>query len=160
MATHSSVLAWRIPWTEEPGGLQSTGLQRVRHNRATKHSTAHVYIHTYIPNLLYSSLDGHLLPCILDIVNNFQVLWTLGYMYLWVRVFVLSRYISRSGIARWYGSSIFSFYRSLHIFISTLAVPVYIPIKSIIRFPFLHIFISICVFWQYLFWQVWGGISL
>ena len=30
MATHSSVLAWRIPWTEEPGGLQSLGLQRVR----------------------------------------------------------------------------------------------------------------------------------
>ena len=29
MATHSSFLAWRIPWTEEPGGLQSTGLQRV-----------------------------------------------------------------------------------------------------------------------------------
>ena len=32
MATHSSVLAWRIPQTEEPGGLQSTRLQRVRHN--------------------------------------------------------------------------------------------------------------------------------
>jgi len=31
-ATHSSVLAWRIPWTEEPGGLQSMGLQRVEHN--------------------------------------------------------------------------------------------------------------------------------
>ena len=30
MATHSSILAWRIPWTEEPGGLQSTGLQRAR----------------------------------------------------------------------------------------------------------------------------------
>ena len=30
-ATHSSILAWRIPWTEEPGGLQSTGLQRARH---------------------------------------------------------------------------------------------------------------------------------
>ena len=29
MATHSSILAWRIPWTEEPGRLQSTGLQRV-----------------------------------------------------------------------------------------------------------------------------------
>ena len=29
MATHSRILAWRIPWTEEPGGLQSTGLQRV-----------------------------------------------------------------------------------------------------------------------------------
>ena len=32
MATHSSVLAWRIPWTEEPGGLQSTGSQRVGHD--------------------------------------------------------------------------------------------------------------------------------
>ena len=30
MATHSSILAWRIPWTEEPGRLQSLGLQRVR----------------------------------------------------------------------------------------------------------------------------------
>ena len=31
-ATHSSILAWRIPWTEEPGGLQSTGCHRVRHD--------------------------------------------------------------------------------------------------------------------------------
>ena len=31
MATHSSILAWKIPWTEEPGGLQSLGLQRVGH---------------------------------------------------------------------------------------------------------------------------------
>ena len=30
MATHSSILAWKIPWTEEPGGLRSMGLQRVR----------------------------------------------------------------------------------------------------------------------------------
>ena len=35
-ATHSSILAWKIPWTEEPGGLQSMGLQRVRHDLATK----------------------------------------------------------------------------------------------------------------------------
>ena len=32
MATHPSILAWRIPWTEEPGGLQSTGLHRVTHD--------------------------------------------------------------------------------------------------------------------------------
>ena len=31
-ASHSSILAWRIPWTEEPGGLQSMGLQRVGHD--------------------------------------------------------------------------------------------------------------------------------
>ena len=32
LATHSTILAWRIPWTEEPGRLQSVGLQRVRHD--------------------------------------------------------------------------------------------------------------------------------
>ena len=32
MATHSSILAWKIPWTEEPGGLQSMGSQRVGHD--------------------------------------------------------------------------------------------------------------------------------
>ena len=39
MATHSSIFAWEIPWTEEPGRLQSTGLQRVRHDLATKQQT-------------------------------------------------------------------------------------------------------------------------
>ena len=37
MATHSSILAWRIPWTEELGGLQFTGSQRVGHDLAIKH---------------------------------------------------------------------------------------------------------------------------
>ena len=32
MATHSSILVWEIPWTEEPGGLQSTGSQRIGHS--------------------------------------------------------------------------------------------------------------------------------
>ena len=36
MATHCSILAWEISWTEEPSGLQSTGPQRVGHNLATK----------------------------------------------------------------------------------------------------------------------------
>ena len=38
MATHSSVLVWRIPWTEEPGRLQSMGSQRVGHDRARTHT--------------------------------------------------------------------------------------------------------------------------
>ena len=36
MATHSGMFAWRIPWTEEPGGRQYMGSQRVDHNRVTK----------------------------------------------------------------------------------------------------------------------------
>ena len=38
MATHSSILAWKIPRTEEPGGLQSMGLKRVRYNLANEHA--------------------------------------------------------------------------------------------------------------------------
>ena len=38
MATHSSILAWRIPWTEKPGGLQTIGSQRVRHEWAAEHT--------------------------------------------------------------------------------------------------------------------------
>ena len=41
MATHSNIFAWRIPWTVEPGGLQSVGSQRVGHDRAT-----HTHTHT------------------------------------------------------------------------------------------------------------------
>ena len=36
MATHSIILAWEIPWTEEPGGLQSMGSQRVEHDLLTE----------------------------------------------------------------------------------------------------------------------------
>ena len=43
MATHSSILAWRIPWTEEPGCLQPIGSHRVRHDLAKRH-----IIKTYI----------------------------------------------------------------------------------------------------------------
>ena len=38
MATHSSILAWKMPWTEGTGGLQSMGLQRIRYDLATEHA--------------------------------------------------------------------------------------------------------------------------
>ena len=43
MATHSSTLVWRIPWTEEPGGLQSMGLQRVKHDWVTNTFNFHFF---------------------------------------------------------------------------------------------------------------------
>ena len=61
IATHSNSLAWRIPWTEEPGGLQSMGSQRVRHDCATNTFTvfsastqlsAFIFIHSFIEVLL------------------------------------------------------------------------------------------------------------
>ena len=43
MATHSTILAWKIPWTEEPSRLQSMGLQRVGHDRATSLSLSGIF---------------------------------------------------------------------------------------------------------------------
>ena len=43
MATYSSIFAWRTPWTEEPGGLQSTGSQKAWHNWVTNSDTQYVY---------------------------------------------------------------------------------------------------------------------
>ena len=60
MATPSSVLAWEIPWTEEPGGLQSMGSKRVEHDLVTKQHqefiavspspcTIYIYVNSFIP---------------------------------------------------------------------------------------------------------------
>ena len=59
MATHSNFLAWRIPWTEEPGGLQSIGSQRVRHviYRITKHKCNPEYF-IHWSRLIYSTSRG------------------------------------------------------------------------------------------------------
>ena len=62
MATHSSILAWKIPWTRESGGLQSMGLQRVEHDLVTEHkhvreknlkNKIYICIHIY-KTLLYT----------------------------------------------------------------------------------------------------------
>ena len=58
MATHSSILAWEIPWMEEPGGLQSTGSQRVGHDWATSLSFFHVSMsHVNIKPWRFSALS-------------------------------------------------------------------------------------------------------
>ena len=56
MAIHSSILAWRTPWTEEPGRLQSTGLQRIRHDWSDWAYTQSWYV-----------LYAHLFICILSV---------------------------------------------------------------------------------------------
>ena len=56
MATHSSTLAWKIPWTEEPGGLQSLGLQRVGHDWATSLSVTMIILNSFSGRLpIFSS---------------------------------------------------------------------------------------------------------
>ena len=71
MATHSSILAWRIPWTEEPGWLQSVGSKRVGHDRATNaclllrgaHGVSHLWTLTPSPGFPTEPLPGAFSPC-------------------------------------------------------------------------------------------------
>ena len=60
MATHSSILAWRIPWTEEPGSQQSMGSQGVRHNYWTEpeHTPVCVKSHTLMKQFLGPTAPG------------------------------------------------------------------------------------------------------
>ena len=53
MATHSSIFAWKIPWTEEPGGLQSIGSQRVGHNWVTNTFTFKPFLMVLEPHLMF-----------------------------------------------------------------------------------------------------------
>ena len=56
MAAHSSILAWKVQWTEEPGRLQSKGSQRVRHDWETKHVRTHTHTHAHTHKCSYSFL--------------------------------------------------------------------------------------------------------
>ena len=56
IATHSSILDWRIPWTEKPGGLQSLGLQKVRQDSVTNTTTTTLIFN---PKILASVLKNY-----------------------------------------------------------------------------------------------------
>ena len=66
MATHSSILAWRIPWIEEPGGIRSIGSQRVGYDWVTKHArindVKHIFICLFAIHVFYLTKCPNLLP--------------------------------------------------------------------------------------------------
>ena len=74
MATHSSILAWNSLWTEEPGGLQSMGSQRVGHVWATKHSTSRWKRKVAKKRSPEPSTHNTIL-CIVEIHTHLQAFW-------------------------------------------------------------------------------------
>ena len=103
LATHSSILAWRIPWTEEPGGLQSMGLQSWTWLKClSTHACVCVYLITFIitspgkPSLQSTVEDGHRWVC------GVRGLWA-KLLYLLINIsvtlpqcYLLSQWINRS----------------------------------------------------------------
>ena len=101
LATHSSILAWRIPWTEEPGGLQSMGLQGVRHDWA---------INTFILTLsmcisLPLSFPCHMLfICSSYLLSFFLLIQKLKNMYVclfWMLIIYWSHALQRYSPRLW-----------------------------------------------------------
>ena len=74
MATHSSILAWRILWTEEPDGLQSMGSQRVENDLVTKHTCWYIEIqlvsHTAVTTSNVGKFTSVLIICLLFSTNK------------------------------------------------------------------------------------------
>ena len=114
MEIHSDILAWRISWREEPGGLQSIGSQRVRHNWSDLACThayicTHTHTHAHICiSHLHSSVDGYFCCFhILVTVNNTDMNIRMPISF-WVRIFIFFSFISRSRIVGSHGNSSFS----------------------------------------------------
>ena len=77
MATHSGILAWKIPWTEEPGRLQSMALQRVRHDWA--HTHTHTHTHKGIYRQIINIFIFH------PVEKKFLLLWNFVFYLYWLR---------------------------------------------------------------------------
>ena len=91
IATHSSVLAWRIPWTEQPGGLQSMGSQRVGYNWITN---THTYTYTHKSQV---TLAIHILTLNLRGLNHQRFLFHSSYMPFSEQLVALSHTYSIQG---------------------------------------------------------------
>ena len=76
MATHSSPLAWRIPWMEEPGGLQSMGLQRVGHDWATSLSLFAIRVGSSVYLRLLIFLLAILIPACASFSPAFHMMYS------------------------------------------------------------------------------------
>ena len=111
MATHSSTLAWRIPWMEKPGGLQSMGSQRVRHNCVTNFSFSTFLSFTscgfYLPKLqIIYKMDKIEAPIWL---NCFECKITQR-VSLWKFIFARASIVKKKNIKLKWSISCFSFW--------------------------------------------------
>ena len=79
MATHSSTLAWRIPWTEEPDGLQSVGSRRVADNLVTKHTRWYIetqlVLYTAVTTSNVAKFTSALIVCLFCFLQINYVIW-------------------------------------------------------------------------------------
>ena len=121
MATRSNILAWEIPWTEEPGGLQSMESWRAGHDWVTEHNL-YICMHTHYTFFIHLSTDRHL-GCLHVLTMNIGV-----HLSFLISAFVSFGSIPKCGVAGLYGGSIFNFFPILFYVVTT---QIYFPINSV-----------------------------
>ena len=152
MAPHSSTLAWKIPWTEEPGRLQSMGSLRVGHDWTTSLSLF-TFMHwrrKWQPTPVFFPGEsqgwgepGGLLSMGLHRVgHDWRNLAAAAAADMYLEMELLSRMVVL----------VLIFWKTFILF-STIVVPIYIPINSVGAFSFLHILSNTSFWWEPL-WQV------
>ena len=89
MATHSSILAWEIPFMEEPGGLESMGSKRVRQDLATNNNTELWVPRTHYTNrffvIYFTDLKNHhclIVWCYIFLLLDLEIIWSFQIFYL------------------------------------------------------------------------------
>ena len=105
MTTHSSILAWRIPWAEEPGGLQSMRSQRGGHQWTTE--TAH---RLSLDHRCFQLLPLQALPCLLSSVHVVPSAWTFPHSSL-ALIFRPQLKATSSSIASWWSPTCLNWYQ-------------------------------------------------
>ena len=163
VATCSSILAWRIPWTEEPGGLQSIGLHRVRQDWSNLAWS--VSIPTAVAGCVRTREDGRE-----DFRKHSSSLWIRFTWKCFLRVTTNDRNNNNKKTLHWntqvhiyFQVSGFGFegtcpgvwlldhmvslvllFKAIPVLFSIVTVPIYIPTNSVGGFPFLHILANTC----------------
>ena len=135
MVTHSSIHAWRIPWTEEPGGLLSTELQRVRHDWSNRHKWRDL-VRTHHILLSIHPLMGHMIVSII-IVTNITIH---VYLFKSLPIILLNIYSPRTGTAGSYDGNSLTFWETAKS-LSTVPAP---SSFSNAGLQFLHTTTTIC----------------
>ena len=92
MAIHSSILAWRIPWTEDPGGLQSMGSQRVRHALVTGHAVDVRLSNPDNGGSQYPKIKPFVSICISVFMSNHLYI-SISHIYTYIYIFISFLYI-------------------------------------------------------------------
>ena len=147
MATHSSILVWRIPWTEEPGRLQFIGSQRVGHDWATSLSLSFQYSITCIYHIsfIHSCVSGHL-GISTSLLLWIMLHWRRGCRYLYGILISILLDIHPGKRLLYHIVLIIllliSWGNFMLFFIK--AAPIFIPVGGVQRFLFLHILANTC----------------